>query len=68
MIRMGENYVRADGSLTQAGWSAFREMEQRIAGLEAKLAAAAAVANATGGATVDTQVRAEVVAIKGALA
>lgn len=68
MIRMGENYVRGDGTLTQAGYSAFRLMEQRIADLEAKLAAAAAVANAAGGGTVDTQVRAEVVAIKGALA
>ena len=67
-LRMGEPYVDQHGGLTQTGWQAFTAMEERIADLEAKLAAAVAVANATGGATVDTQARAELIAIKGALA
>ena len=67
-LRMGETYIDQRGGLTQAGWQAFSAMEERLADLEAKLAAAAAVADAAGGATVDTQARAELVAVKGALA
>lgn len=70
-LRMAEVYVDAQGRLTQAGWQALQgaldAQAGRIAVIEANLAAAAAVANATGGATVDTQARAELVAIKAAL-
>jgi hypothetical protein len=68
MIRTDIRYVDADGTLNQAGWSLFNDMQGRIAALEAKLAAAAAVANASGGATIDANVRAETIAIKAALA
>lgn len=67
-LRMGETYIDQGGMLTQAGWQAFSDMERRVAELEAKLAAAAAVADAAGGATVDAEARAELVAVKGALA
>lgn len=67
-LRMGETYIDQGGRLTQAGWQAFSDMERRVAELEAKLAAAAAVADAAGGATVDAEARAELVAVKGALA
>jgi hypothetical protein len=67
-LRMGEPYVDQRGGLTQTGWQAFTAMEERIADLEAKLAAAAAVSDATGGATIDAEARAELIAIKGALA
>lgn len=72
MLRMADQYVDAQGRLTQVGWQAlqgtFNAQEARIAALEAKLVAAAAVADAAGGGTVDTQVRAETIAIKAALA
>lgn len=66
MIRTDREYVR-NGMLTQEGFSVFTRMESRLAEIEAKLAAVVAVADATGGATVDAEARAEVAAIKGAL-
>jgi hypothetical protein len=67
MIRSDRPYV-AGGMLTIEGYAVFSDMERRIEELEAKLAAVVAVADATGGATIDAEARAELVAIKGALA
>lgn len=67
MIRADVAYVEPDGSLTQAGWQVLADLERRLLAAEAKIAAAAAVANAAGGATVDTQARAQLAAIKVAL-
>ena len=60
-LRTDIQYFTPDGRLTQAGFQAF-------SGLEIKLAAAAAIPNASGGATIDTQARAELIALKGSLA
>lgn len=68
MIRVDVSYVTPDGRLTKAGFDAFGAMEREIAALKAKVAAAAAIADAAGGGTVDTQARAELIAIKAALA
>jgi hypothetical protein len=71
MLRLREKYVTPTGELTDAGWQAlqgaFDEQEARIAALEVKVAAAAAVANAAGGGTVDTQARTQLAGIKAAL-
>jgi hypothetical protein len=71
MLRLREKYVTPTGELTDAGWQAlqgaFDAQEDRIAALEAKVAAAAAVANAAGGATIDTQARAQLASIRTAL-
>lgn len=71
MLRLRERYITASGELTDAGWSAlqgaFDAQEDRIAALEAKVAAAAAVADAAGGGTVDTQARTQLAGIKAAL-
>ena len=71
MLRTSEPYVDARGRLTQIGWQAFttefNAMATRITALEAKIAAAAAVANAAGGATIDAQARTQLAAIKAAL-
>ena len=67
MIRADVVYVDKDGTLTQAGWQVFADLERRALAAEAKIAAAAAVANAAGGATVDAQARAQVAAIRMAL-
>lgn len=67
-MRSSEGYFTQDGRPTRVGEAYFADLERQIAALQAKLAAVAAVAGATGGATVDTQARAELVAIKGALA
>ena len=68
MMRIDRRYVTAGGTLTPEGFAMFTTMERDIADMKARLDAAAAVADATGGATVDTQARAELVAIKGAMA
>lgn len=67
MIRRDVQYVQ-DGRLTAAGYDAFAKMERDISAMRARLDAVAAVADAAGGATVDTQARAELAAIKAALA
>ncbi len=67
MIRKGVQYLLADGTLTTAGVLALGGLETRLAALEVRLNAAAAVADAAGGATVDAEARAELVAIKAAL-
>lgn len=71
MIRQREKYMNGDGSLTDAGYFAFTQLfaaqAARIAALEAKIAGAAAVANAAGGATVDTQARTQLAGIRTAL-
>lgn len=68
MIRTDVQYMTQDGKLTKAGYDVFVAMERDVRVMRAKLAAMAAVANAAGGATVDAQARAELVAIKGAVA
>ena len=68
MMRIDRRYVTEGGTMTPEGFAVFSAMERDIADMKARLDAAAAVADATGGATVDTQARAELVAIKGALA
>lgn len=62
-LRTDIQYFTPDGRLTQAGFQAFNE----ITTLSSKIAAAAAIANAAGGATVDTEARAQLAAIKAAL-
>lgn len=64
MIRKGIPYTNPDGSLTDAGYFALRSEFDALA---KKLAAVAAVPDATGGATVDAEARAELAAIKAAL-
>lgn len=68
MIRVDIKYFTPDGRLTKAGFDVFAAMEREVSALRAKIAAASAIADAAGGATVDTQARAELVAIKAALA
>lgn len=68
MIRRGARYVDASGGLTLEGYLALSGMDDRLSALEARLAAVLAVPDATGGGTVDAQARAELVAIKAALA
>lgn len=63
-LRTDVVYFTPNGMLTQAGFQAF---SAEISTLARKLAAAAAIANSSGGATIDTQARAELIAIKGAL-
>lgn len=66
MIRTGVPYVDANGTLTKAGWDALQGLDGalvRLAAVEAKLAAIAAVAAPMGGATVDAEARAAIVAI-----
>lgn len=64
MIRKGIPYINPDGTLTDAGFFALNGIAQR---LDRMLAAVAAVPDATGGATVDAEARAELAAIKAAL-
>lgn len=71
MIRTGVQYVTPDGALTKAGWDALHGLDSaltRVAALEAKLAAIAAVAAPGGGGTVDSGVRAAVASIIAAAA
>jgi hypothetical protein len=67
MIRKGLAYVHPDGSLTDAGYFALNGLERAVSELTARLDAAALVADAAGGGTVDAEARAELVAIKAAL-
>ncbi len=67
MIRFDVVYVDADRTLTQAGYEVLRDMDRRLQAAEARIAAAAAVVNAAGGATVDAQARTQLAAIKTAL-
>lgn len=64
MIRKGIPYINPDGTLTDAGYFALNGEFEKLA---KKLAAAAAVPDAAGGATVDAEARAELAAIKAAL-
>lgn len=70
-LRTDIPYVTKDGRLTPAGWQALQgvldSQDARLAALDAKIAAAAAVANATGGTTIDAEARAQLAGIKGAL-
>ena len=67
MIRKGMTYVNPDGTLTDAGFFALNGLERSLADLTAKIDAAADVADAAGGATIDAEARAELAAIKAAL-
>lgn len=68
MIRMDRRYVSADGKLTQEGYEVLAKMERTLSSIEAKLDAASSVSDASGGATQDSQARAELILIKAALA
>lgn len=63
MINNLVSYFRQDGTPTERGLEEFRRMEDRIAALEAKLAAIAAVTEPTGGATQDAEARTAIDAI-----
>ena len=69
MLRTDVVYVKQDGTFTQAGVQAIQRelLALGVSGLATKLTAAAAVPNAVGGATVDTQARAQLAAIKVAI-
>lgn len=69
MLRTDVVYVKPDGTFTQAGVQAVQRelLALGVSALGVKITAAAAVPNATGGATVDTQARAQLAAIKVAL-
>lgn len=64
---LSEQYVGPNGRLTLTGMKFFDAMERRIEAAEGKLAAIAAVADPTGGATTDAEARAAIVAIIGAV-
>jgi len=68
MIRTDIRYFTPEGTLTKAGYDVLASLSADLAAVQAKLVAAAAVADAAGGATVDAEARAELVAVKGALA
>jgi hypothetical protein len=59
-------YTFSDGRLTIDGLQLLLGIEDRLSRAEAKLAAIAAVAAPAGGATVDAEARARIVAILGA--
>lgn len=62
------SYFGPDGKPTVEGLKLFQSLERRVGSAEAKLAAIAAVVAPTGGATVDAEARAAIVAILGAAA
>lgn len=68
MIRMGMKIVAADGTLTREGYEMLMDLQRDFAAAQGKIAAAAAVAAPTGGATIDAQARAAINAIRAALA
>lgn len=68
MMRIDRRYVTEGGTLTPEGHAVFAALERDVAAIKARLDAVSGVADAAGGATVDTEARAELVAIKGALA
>lgn len=57
---LAETYVQRDGHLTLEGLKLLQDMNSRITDLETKLAAIAAVAAPTGGATTDAEARAAI--------
>lgn len=71
MLRTDVRYVTPNGEFTQSALSALRSEMQllatRLTVAEGKIAAAAAIANATGGATVDAEARTQLAAIRSAL-
>ena len=67
MIRTDRQYMN-EGRLTPEGLAVFAALERRLDRLEARIAAALAVAEATGGTVIDVEARAELAAIKAALA
>jgi hypothetical protein len=74
VLRQDVAYVGGNGMLTKAGYDLFiglfrdqADTAARLSAAEGKIAAAAAIANASGGATVDTQARAQLAAIRSAL-
>jgi hypothetical protein len=69
-LRTDIQYFTPDGRLTQAGFQAFGQittLTATVSTLQAKIAAAAAIANAAGGATIDTEARAQLAAVRSAL-
>ena len=58
-------YVQADGRLTTEGLRLFADLFARVEAMEAKLSAVAAVAGPVGGATIDAEARAAILAIIG---
>lgn len=58
-----EQYVTPDGRLTIDGYKLIAALDERLTAAEAKLTAIAALADPTGGATVDAEARAAIVAI-----
>lgn len=70
MIRKGVRYIDQNGMLTTEGYLALGRLdgiEQGLAALSAKIEAAAAVPDASGGATVDAEARAQLAAIRAAI-
>lgn len=61
-----QQYVDAQGRLTLDGVQLFDTLSRRIAALEGKFEAIAAIADPTGGATTDAEARAAINAIIGA--
>lgn len=57
------SYTFPDGRLTIEGLQLLLGYDQRIAAAEAKLAAIAALADPSGGATIDAEARAQIAAI-----
>jgi hypothetical protein len=64
MINNLVSYFNQDGKPTDEGIRYFRAQERRLAELERKLAVIAAITSPTGGATVDSQARTAINAIK----
>jgi hypothetical protein len=56
-------YVQGDGRFNIEGLKLLNELTARVAALESKLAAIAALADPTGGATVDAEARASIAAV-----
>jgi len=63
MINNLVSYFNPDGTPTDEGLKFFRALDQRLVTVEAQMAAIAAVAGPTGGATVDSEARTAVDAI-----
>ncbi|MGB0854385.1 MAG: hypothetical protein ACPGSI_13915 [Pikeienuella sp.] len=63
MINSLVSYFQKDGRPTIRGLEHFKDIEARLAGAEAKIAAIAAITKPSGGATVDAQARTAIDAI-----
>ena len=61
--KSGFIYVNANGSLNLDGIKLFRSLEARLDASEARLKAIAAIVAPVGGATIDAEARAAIVAI-----